>query len=944
MPSEHYYALPIDYCLRQFVLKKQLGQGNFGLTYLAWDKNLDRWVAIKELLPLDFAFRARDGVTVVAKSPAQEAGLVWARARFLDEAKTLAKLQHPSIVQVYEQFEANSTAYLVMEYIEGEDLEQWLRKNPNPSEENLKSITCKILQALQLVHRHEYLHRDVKPDNIRIRKDSLEPVLIDFGNARMATGLKTSNLSAIVTFGYAPFEQYQTTGKQGPWTDVYAFGAVLYRAIVGKPPPQATDRHGNDSIIRLAHNPKVKGYSPAFLAMIDKALSLRADERWQTCGAWLAAIPDAAIADPPIGDGDPYPFPWNKALIAFFSVLAIGAGFAFWTKWETWKPPPQRSASVGSISGTVSSDDDGDGRADAGLAGVRLELQHSNGTPVDGDSLTFGVQPKVTTTDSHGNYQFDQVAPGDYLIVETQPPGYDSISDSDGGNRDVQGDKTGLTLVAGATLSGIDFLERPQTTPGSHPPSSSPQSPQPAGAITGSVLADTDGDGKVEPGSGIVGVNIELLDDNNAPLKRTQTNAQGGYEFKELSPGAYQVRQTQPRNHTSLTTASDGGDLDVLGDQKRIVVFSGKTISGQDFHEQAPYTPKPVVTKIEMNELHNAAIFSDPQRADWIDALRKAVQYGERFESSRDTVPAELKIYAELLCLRMAEDSTKEGWGAQMSLFQKAATSPLETTLAFYLLGNQYLEDAQTLMRQGDIPAASAELKTAVDYLNQGIELGQPLCKAKKGALLTARRKSYQDAGYHGLVVPGGSSEEGLRLLDEAYKELSLDYLHNAYKSVGDAGLQDRSRAFEAQLAYAMGLCWQFGLGTGTVAIPVEKSYPSLRLMEKRAFDNACNQFDQAIAKNKKYAPSYGRWLVLQVQGLGPVKDEEAWRSKWTATMISRARNGADLGDGFCQYWLARYQWKSNPSIAVPLMKQAALPGKETEQDAGNWLRKNGIK
>jgi serine/threonine protein kinase/protocatechuate 3,4-dioxygenase beta subunit len=650
---------------------------------------------------------------------------------------------------------------------------------------------------------------------------------------------------------------------------------------------------------------------------------------------------------PPLKDPGPS-VPAEKSSNRITWVLLAALVITLMLKWETWKPlfqsggSPPPVASAGRISGTVSSDIDGDGRADAGLAGVRLELQHSDGTPVDGDSSTSGVQPTLTTTDANGSYHFDQVPAGKYFIAEAQPPGYDSVSDSDGGDPDVHGDNGGLTLLAGATVSGVDFLERAQTTPGRR--QSSPPQPHPAtGAIAGFVLADTDGDGKVESASGIDGVSIELLDDNNQTLKRTQTNAQGGYEFKDLNPGAYQVRQTQPSNHTSLTTAGDGGDLDVLGDQRRIVVISGRTVSGQDFHEQAPYTPKPVVTRSEMNELHDTAIYSYKLRADWIDALAKAVQYGERFKSSPGSLPQDLRTYAELLCFRMAEDSTKEGWGAQIPLLKKAAAPPLETTLAFYLLGNQCLEDANTLLRSKDITAANSELKQAVDYLDEGIKRGQPLCKAKKGALLTTRSKAYQDAGYQGVVVPGGTPEDGLRLMDEAYNELALDYLAVHYKS-SNANLQERSKLFEAQLAYAMGLCWQFGIGTGIVPVPPEKSYASLSLMEKRAFDNASNQFDQAIAKNKKFAPSYGRWLVLQVQGLGPVKDEQAWRKKWTATMISRARDGVDLGDGFCEYWLARYQWTSHPSIAIPLMKQAALPGKETEQDAGNWLRKNGVK
>jgi serine/threonine protein kinase len=657
--------------------------------------------------------------------------------------------------------------------------------------------------------------------------------------------------------------------------------------------------------------------------------------------------PQEGPNNPPMTDPGPS-VPAEKSSNLIKWVVLAALVIILTLKWETWKPLLQPGgshspvASAGRVSGTVSSDTDGDGRADAGLAGVRLELQHSDGTPVDGDSSTSGLQPMVTTTDANGTYHFDQVPAGQFLIAETQPPGYDSVSDSDGGNADVHGHNGGLTLLAGATVSGVDFLERAQTTPGNHP--SSPPQPTPAtGAIAGFVLADTDGDGNVESASGIDGVSIELLDDNNQMLKRTQTNAQGAYEFKDLNPGAYQVRQTQPSNHTSMTTAGDGGDLDVLGDQRRIVVISGRTVSGQDFHEQAPYTPKPVVTMSEINELHDIAINSYKLRADWIDGLAKAVQYGERFKSSPGSLPQDLRTYAELLCFRMAEDSTKEGWGAQIQLLKKAAAPPLETTLAFYLLGNQCLEDANTLLRSKDITAANAELKQAVDYLDEGIKRGQPLCKAKKGALLTTRSKAYQDADYQGVVVPGGTPEDGLRLMDEAYNELSLDYLAVHYKS-SNANLQERSKLFEAQLAYAMGLCWQFGIGTGIAPVPPEKSYAVLSLMEKRASDNASNQFDQAIAKNKRFAPSYGRWLDMQVRGLGAVKDEETWRSKWTATMISRARDGVSLGDGFCEYWLARYEWRSHPSIAIPLMKQAALPGKDTEQDAGNWLRKNGVK
>jgi serine/threonine protein kinase len=613
-------------------------------------------------------------------------------------------------------------------------------------------------------------------------------------------------------------------------------------------------------------------------------------------------------------------------------------------KW-LFKPTPPQTALLGSISGTVWSDSDGDGKPNVGIQGVRLELKHSDSTPVDKDSATSGVQPTETTSDSSGNYLFDKVPAGDYLIVETQPPGYDSVSDTDGGDNNIHGDNGGLTLIAGDTASGFDFLERPQKAPGYRSPPSQPQPPPATGSISGSVLADTDGDGKVETGSGIDGVNVELLDANGQQLrsKTMQTDARGKYEFKDLTPGDYQIRQIQPSNYTSLPTAGDGGDPNVLGDQRRIVVEASKTTSGQDFHLQAPFTPQPVVTRLELNELHTAATFSQKLRADWIDALAKAVQYGERFKATPGSVPQDLKTYVELLCVRMVEDSTKEGWGAQMPLLRQAAAPPLQSSLALYLLANQHLEDANTLLRATDISAANAQLKQVVDYLDEGIKLGQPLCKGKKGALLTVRMKAYQDNGYQGVIVPGGTPEDGLRLIDEAYKELSLDYLASNYK-VSSANLQERSKLFEAQLAYALGLCWQFGLGTGTVPVPPEKSYTSLTLMEKRAFDNACNQFDLAIAKNRKFAPSYGRWLVLQVQGLGALNDEEAWRSRWTSTMKTRAKDGAILDDGYSEYWLARFDWKLNRRNAISLMQKAAQPGKETELDARQWLASEGIK
>ncbi|WP_395752899.1 serine/threonine-protein kinase, partial [Prosthecobacter sp.] len=302
MSSELIHALPAGFCLHKYVIQRQIGYGNFGITYLAWDRSLERKVAIKEMLPQDFAARGPDRISVVAKSASHEGAFLWAKDRFLKEARTLAKLVHPSIVKVIEQFEANSTAYLVMEFIEGDDLEDWFRKTPRPSEKTLRALTIQILQALSIVHEQGYLHRDIKPGNIRMQMHASGPVpiLIDFGNARMSTGLKTENLSQIVTYGFAPFEQYQKTGRQGAWTDLYALGAVLYQGTTGKVPPDAIERHGEDSILVLAREQGLNHYSTAFRAMIDKALRLSAKERWQTCTEWLRELdPTTVPPEPP---------------------------------------------------------------------------------------------------------------------------------------------------------------------------------------------------------------------------------------------------------------------------------------------------------------------------------------------------------------------------------------------------------------------------------------------------------------------------------------------------------------------------------------------------------------------------------------------------------------------------------------------------------------------
>lgn len=287
--STHRFALPPGTQLRHYVIEGLLGHGGFGLTYKAKDLQLDREVAIKELFPTEFAIRDHDSTTVVLRSSDQEVNFGWAKSRFLEEARTLAALDDPGILRVHDFFEGNGTAYMVAQFIEGESLEAMLRRTGPPPEAQLKSYLVDVLTSLGIVHNLRFLHRDIKTENILIREKNGLPVLIDFGNARISTGEKTSNVTAVLTPGYAPFEQYSVSGRQGPWTDLYSVGAVFYRSITGQSPTDAAGRINGSDMQPLAAS-AIPGYSMEFLQGIDKALQLRAEDRWQSCREWLESL------------------------------------------------------------------------------------------------------------------------------------------------------------------------------------------------------------------------------------------------------------------------------------------------------------------------------------------------------------------------------------------------------------------------------------------------------------------------------------------------------------------------------------------------------------------------------------------------------------------------------------------------------------------------------
>ena len=277
--------------LREYRIERLLGEGGFGLTYLAFDTNLEKQVAIKEYMPSEHAVR-KDDSKIVAKSSSSESVYDWGLNAFLNEAKTLAKFEDSNIVRIYRFFKANGTAYIVMEYCEGGCLVDQVSKESHMPEKQLMEIISSLVHGLQLVHNDGILHRDIKPDNIMFRLDGT-PVLIDFGAARQAIGTKSRKVTTIITPGYAPLEQYSSEGTIGPWSDIYSLAAVAYLCLTGKKPPDIMNRLHDDTIEKLS----LRSNSSAFLKSIDKGLELQVDDRPQSLSEWSSTWTDLEFTE-----------------------------------------------------------------------------------------------------------------------------------------------------------------------------------------------------------------------------------------------------------------------------------------------------------------------------------------------------------------------------------------------------------------------------------------------------------------------------------------------------------------------------------------------------------------------------------------------------------------------------------------------------------------------
>lgn len=273
--------LPIGSTLGDFTITGIVGEGGFGIVYLAYEAALDRVVAIKEYLPSAIAGRTGNQ-SVMVRSQLNNNAFASGLKNFMREAQMLAKFSHPALVEVHRVWEQNSTAYMAMRYYEGKTLREWRLTNEDFDEARIRRLLEPVMDALSLLHAQNVLHRDVSPDNILMR-GSGAPVLLDLGAARLVIGGMTQALTTILKPGYAPIEQYVDDGTmhQGPWTDVYGLGAVLYYMLTGVAPPQAVARMITDPIRNMTSKVRVP-VSPAFIEAVIAALAVRPENRFQS--------------------------------------------------------------------------------------------------------------------------------------------------------------------------------------------------------------------------------------------------------------------------------------------------------------------------------------------------------------------------------------------------------------------------------------------------------------------------------------------------------------------------------------------------------------------------------------------------------------------------------------------------------------------------------------
>lgn len=293
MDAKYPLALPKGSVLAgQYIIDSVLGQGGFGITYVAEDRKNNCKVAIKEFFPDTLATRVQ--TTVVPHAGEREESYAYGKTTFLQEAETLAEfIGNKNIVNIHTYFEENGTAYFVMDYIEGVSFDVYIKNHGGRVDyQTAENVLLPVIEALAIVHSKGIVHRDVTPDNIFITKDGTVK-LLDFGAARYSLGDKSRSLDVVLKHGFAPKEQYTRHGKQGPYTDIYSLGASFYFAITGRRPSDSIDRIEQDDLIP----PSTLGVqiTPAKEAAILKALGVQPSDRFQSMDEFKNALMSTAI-------------------------------------------------------------------------------------------------------------------------------------------------------------------------------------------------------------------------------------------------------------------------------------------------------------------------------------------------------------------------------------------------------------------------------------------------------------------------------------------------------------------------------------------------------------------------------------------------------------------------------------------------------------------------
>lgn len=323
-PAESQHALPVGLRLDEFEIRSVLGIGGFGIVYHAFDHALERDVAIKEYMPSSLASRSRTlHVSILSQGHAETFAL--GLKSFVNEARLLARFDHPSLVKVHRFWEAHGTAYMVMPLYRGRTLKA-LRAGltESPSEAWLRRLLEPLLGTLDVLHAEGVFHRDIAPDNILVGEDG-KPVLLDFGAARRVISDQSQTLTAILKPSYAPIEQYaEATGlRQGAWTDLYALGATLAYAITGRAPQPATARAlGTDQHL-LAAEPR-RGVSDEFLRIVDWMMAPRPEHRPQSVAALREVLDGRAAApQPPAPAPSAAPAAWERTVVQTTQAPAV---------------------------------------------------------------------------------------------------------------------------------------------------------------------------------------------------------------------------------------------------------------------------------------------------------------------------------------------------------------------------------------------------------------------------------------------------------------------------------------------------------------------------------------------------------------------------------------------------------------------------------------------